>query len=138
MAALMLAAEGDGPTMFARIGVMRALNRHVERVFDTSRNDHRWGRRKLARDRRQRPKRYCGGIDPHGTPRTEADHFMKCPGRGEWFDMRDLAQMLAHVHDAEIEIGEGPEPPRVGRSAFMKRGASRSNASRSVALPVVR
>ena len=34
MAALMLVAEHDGPTMFARIGVMRALNRHVERVFD--------------------------------------------------------------------------------------------------------
>ena len=42
---------------------------------------------------------------------TEADHFMKCPGCGEWFGMRDLAQLLAHVHDAEIEIGEGPEPP---------------------------
>jgi hypothetical protein len=25
--------------------------------------------------------------------------------------MRDLAQILAHVPDAEIEIGEGPEPP---------------------------
>jgi hypothetical protein len=25
-------------------------------------------------------------------------------------DMRDLAQMLAHVHDAEIEISEGQEP----------------------------
>ena len=25
--------------------------------------------------------------------------------------MRDLAQILAHVHEAEIEIGEGPEPP---------------------------
>jgi hypothetical protein len=48
---LMLVAELGGPTMFARIGVMRALNRHVERVFDPSRNDHHWGRRKLARDR---------------------------------------------------------------------------------------
>jgi hypothetical protein len=28
--------------------------------------------------------------------------------------MRDLTQMLAHVHDAEIEIGEGPEPPARG------------------------
>jgi hypothetical protein len=36
--------------MFARIGVMRALNRRVERVFDSSRNDKHWGRRKLARD----------------------------------------------------------------------------------------
>jgi hypothetical protein len=48
---LMLVAEHDGPTMFARIGVMRALNRHVERVFGPSCKHHRWGRRKLARDR---------------------------------------------------------------------------------------
>jgi len=26
-------------------------------------------------------------------------------------DMGNLAQMLAHVHDAEIDIGEGLEPP---------------------------
>jgi hypothetical protein len=50
MQALLLVAEHDGPTMFARIGVMRALNRHVERVFDPSRKDKHWGRRKLARD----------------------------------------------------------------------------------------
>jgi hypothetical protein len=37
--------------MFARIGIMRALNRHVEPVFDPSRKDKHWGRRKLARDR---------------------------------------------------------------------------------------
>jgi hypothetical protein len=47
---LMLVAELGGPMMFARVGIMRALNRHVERVFDTSRKDHHWGRRKLARD----------------------------------------------------------------------------------------
>jgi hypothetical protein len=35
----------------ARIGVMRALNRHVERAFDPSRKDTHRGRRKLARDR---------------------------------------------------------------------------------------
>jgi len=51
MQALLLVAEHDGPPMFARIGVMRALNRHVERVFDPSRKDKHWGRRKLARDR---------------------------------------------------------------------------------------
>ena len=44
-------AELGGPTLFARIGVMRALNRHVERVFDPSRKDHHWGKRRLARDR---------------------------------------------------------------------------------------
>jgi hypothetical protein len=50
MEALMLVARG-GPTMLARIGVMRALNRHVERVFNPNRKDHHWGRRKLKRDR---------------------------------------------------------------------------------------
>jgi len=39
MEALLLVAEIDGPPMFARIGIMRAINRHVERVFDSSRKD---------------------------------------------------------------------------------------------------
>jgi hypothetical protein len=37
--------------MFARIGFMRTLNRHVKRLFNPDRKEHRWGRRKLARDR---------------------------------------------------------------------------------------
>jgi hypothetical protein len=51
MEALMLVATLGGPTMFARIGLMRALNRHVERVFNPSRKETHWGRRKLARGR---------------------------------------------------------------------------------------
>jgi hypothetical protein len=51
MEALILVATWGGPTMFARIGVMRALNRHVERVFNPDRKEHHWGGRKLARDR---------------------------------------------------------------------------------------
>jgi hypothetical protein len=47
---LIMAAEGRGPLMHARIGVMQALNRNVERVF-TDRKDHHWGKRKLARHR---------------------------------------------------------------------------------------
>jgi hypothetical protein len=39
-----------GPTMLARIGIMRALNRHDERVFNPDRKDPHWGRRPLARD----------------------------------------------------------------------------------------
>jgi hypothetical protein len=50
MEALILVATLDGPTMFARIGVMRALNRHVERVFNPDRKDTHWGKRKLKRD----------------------------------------------------------------------------------------
>jgi hypothetical protein len=34
-----------------------------------------------------------------------------CPVCGALIDMRDLGQLLAQVHDAEIEIREGPESP---------------------------
>jgi predicted lipoprotein len=34
----------------ARIGVMRALNRHVEREFNPDRKDPHWGKRKVKRD----------------------------------------------------------------------------------------
>ncbi len=42
MEALILVATHGGPVMFARIGIMRALNRHVERVFDPSRKEKHW------------------------------------------------------------------------------------------------
>jgi hypothetical protein len=49
---LILVAESNGgPTMMARIGVMRALNRHHVREFNPDRKNHHWGKRKLARDR---------------------------------------------------------------------------------------
>jgi hypothetical protein len=51
MEALILVADLGGPTMFARIRMMRALNRQVERVFNPDRKDHHWGKRKLVRDR---------------------------------------------------------------------------------------
>jgi hypothetical protein len=51
------------------------------------------------------------GIDADGIAQTQADHFGNCPVCGAYIDMRDLPQTLAHVHDAEVEIGEGPEPP---------------------------
>jgi hypothetical protein len=42
--------EGRGPLMHARIGMLRALNRNVERTFNSSRKDTHWGKRKLKRD----------------------------------------------------------------------------------------
>jgi hypothetical protein len=50
MEALILVATSGGPVMFARIGVLRALNRNVERLFNPDRKDHHWGKRKLKRD----------------------------------------------------------------------------------------
>jgi hypothetical protein len=48
--ALIMAAEGRGPLMHARVGVIRALNRNVERVFNPDRKETRWAKRKLKRD----------------------------------------------------------------------------------------
>ena len=36
-----------------------------------------------------------------GEPESEADHYMRCPACGGYFDMRDLGQVLEH---------EGPLP----------------------------
>jgi hypothetical protein len=44
------AAEHGGPIEFARIATLRAINRHVERLFDPSRKETHWGKRKLKRD----------------------------------------------------------------------------------------
>ena len=46
---LMLCSRGGDPIL-ARIGVMKALNRHVQRVFNPTRKDTHWGKRKLKRD----------------------------------------------------------------------------------------
>jgi hypothetical protein len=51
------------------------------------------------------------GVDADGVAQAELDHFGNCPVCGALVDMRDLSQVLAHVHDTEIEIGEGDEPP---------------------------
>ena len=48
--ALMVVVQQRGPMMMARIGVMKALNRHVEQVFNSDRKEHHWGKRKLKRD----------------------------------------------------------------------------------------
>jgi hypothetical protein len=50
MKALMLVATRGGPTMLARIGVMRALHRQDVREFNPDRKGTHWGKRKLKRD----------------------------------------------------------------------------------------
>ena len=49
--ALLLVVELNGPTMMARIGMLRALNRGRVREFNPSRKNTHWVRAKLARDR---------------------------------------------------------------------------------------
>jgi hypothetical protein len=48
--ALLLVVKHSGPTMFARIGMMKALNRQLPREPDVSRKETHWGTRKLKRD----------------------------------------------------------------------------------------
>src|SRR6476646_848178 len=43
----LIETELGGPTMFARIGVMQALNRGQVREFTPSSKGHHWGRKKL-------------------------------------------------------------------------------------------
>jgi hypothetical protein len=51
------------------------------------------------------------GYDPDGVAQSEADYFEKCPVCGEWFDVRDVAQMAMHIHDlTDVEITIGPAP----------------------------
>jgi hypothetical protein len=47
---LMLCSRG-GHVMLARTGVMKALNRHVERVLNPDHKEPHWGKRKLKRDK---------------------------------------------------------------------------------------
>ena len=54
-------------------------------------------------------------IDADRVAETESDHFMKCPACDQWFDMLDLGQIIEHVHDAEIEVLDGPEERRSGK-----------------------
>jgi hypothetical protein len=51
MEALIQVATHGGPTMFVRIAIMQALNRHHVREFNPKEKEPHWDRRKLARDR---------------------------------------------------------------------------------------
>lgn len=50
MEALLLVVERGGPTLFARIGIMRALKRHFVPELTPKGKEPQWGRRKLKRD----------------------------------------------------------------------------------------
>jgi hypothetical protein len=42
---------------------------------------------------------------PHGwTAEEEFEHYIRCPGCGEWVDMRDLGMALMHAR----ELPHGP------------------------------
>jgi hypothetical protein len=48
--ALILAAEGRGPMLHVRAGMLRAMNHGGSGVFRSDRKETHWGKRKLKRD----------------------------------------------------------------------------------------
>jgi hypothetical protein len=44
-----MAAEGRGPLLHARVGMLRAISHGNERVYSDRKETH-WGKRKLKRD----------------------------------------------------------------------------------------
>jgi hypothetical protein len=48
--ALIMAAEGSGPLLHARVGMLKAINYGHEREFRSDRMETHWGKRKLKRD----------------------------------------------------------------------------------------
>jgi hypothetical protein len=46
------------------------------------------------------------GRDADGEARAELEHFGNCPHCGALVDMRDLKQVIEHVHDRWDEITE--------------------------------
>jgi hypothetical protein len=88
MEALLLVVEHNGPTMFARIGVMRALNRNVVREFDSSRKDTHWGKEKLKRDQTMTVLIYVNTSKQVG----DADHlkvFANADAAETWLEEND-------------------------------------------------
>jgi hypothetical protein len=53
------------------------------------------------------------GRDADGSAQKELDHFGNCPVCGALVDMRDLVQVLEHVHGQGIIVSVGDEPPEI-------------------------
>jgi hypothetical protein len=51
------------------------------------------------------------GQDVNGIARIEADHHMKRPACGQWFECAISVKVVEHIHDSEIEVLQGPVPP---------------------------
>jgi hypothetical protein len=83
-----MAAEDRGPLMHARIGMLRALNRHIGMVFDSSRKDTHWRKRKLTRDQKMTVLIYVYTSKQVG----DADHlrvFANPDAAETWFEEND-------------------------------------------------
>jgi hypothetical protein len=58
-------------------------------------------------------------------PKDEAEHFMRCPMRNGWVDMRDLGQVFEH-EGAAATSARGSRAIGPGAGAIGESGASRA------------
>jgi hypothetical protein len=88
MEALILAATLGGPTIFAHIGIMRALNRNVQRAFNSSRKDPALGPAQATEGPRMTVLIYVNTTKQVG----DADHlkaFANPDAAETWFEEND-------------------------------------------------
>ena len=50
------------------------------------------------------------GTDSESPERPEIEHFGNCPTCGALVDMRDLAQVFAHMHGLPLDLTGQPDP----------------------------
>ena len=111
MEALIQVATSGGPTMFARIGVMRALNRHVERKFNPSQGPS-LGKAEAGAQFVARGELYCN----LGTA-VRAQHSQVASGQGREFGV--LHCKLGHR--VQIEPGLQPQSPENGSFSHFRQ-----------------
>jgi hypothetical protein len=77
--------NGRALETFARIGgMLRALNRHVERAFNPDRKDHHWGRQKA----KEGPMTVLIYVDTN-KPVGDKDHLKVFANAETWFEEND-------------------------------------------------
>jgi hypothetical protein len=120
-----------GPDLFeaaCRMGLEGLVSKHRERPYRAGRCDH-WLKVKVASRLQSRcgpvlmPKvRTYTGTDSESPERPE--HFGNCPTCGALVDMRDPAQVMAHMHGQKpLDLTGKPDPTcnRSARSAHYNR-----------------
>ena len=62
------------------------------------------------------------GRDLDNPDRPELGHFERCQACGQLFDVRDLGQVVAHLHEQEIETLPAPPIRRPNKTSRSLRG----------------
>ncbi|WP_247281683.1 MULTISPECIES: hypothetical protein [unclassified Bradyrhizobium] len=85
------------------MGLEGLVSKHCDRPYCGGRQKH-WIKVKNRSHPAMEPGVMTDDGKPSGwQPRTERDHFIRCPICGKMLDMRDLGEVISHLHGQEIE-----------------------------------